>query len=82
MVVTDIIAHLLIKATVKKRNIIFVSAVIYGFFLFWFLTMFHKIFHSWLVTSANFLFIGGWFYLDLRYLIKFINSQQEQNRLK
>ncbi len=82
MLVTQLTAHALIKAKVAKKKIIIVLAVIYVFFLLVFLNMFHKVFHSWWITAFNFLFMGGVMYLEMLYLIKFINSEKENSQLK
>lgn len=82
MLVTQLTAHALIKAKVLKKQIIAVLTVIYVFFLLYFTNMFHRIFHSWQITVFNFLFIAGLMYLDMLYLIKFINSEKENRQLK
>ena len=82
MLVTQLTAHVLIKAKVPKKHIIIVLVIIYGFFLLWFTNMFHRIFHTWWITVFNFFSIGGLMYFEMLYLIKFINSEKENSRLK
>lgn len=82
MLVTQLTAHALIKAKVPKKQIIIVLAIIYVFFLLYFTNMFHRIFHSWWITVFDFFFMGGLMYLEMFYLIKFINSEKERICLK
>jgi hypothetical protein len=78
MLVQDLVALALIKANVSKKRIIIVSAIIYVFFLFVFLNMFHRIFHNWWITFFNFFLIGGYMYVDMLDHIKEINAEKER----
>lgn len=82
MLLPDLVALALIKAKVSKKRIIIVSAIIYIFFLFVFLHMFHKIFHNWWITFYNFLFIGAYMYVDMLDLIKEINAEIKRRAVK
>jgi len=82
MLVTQLTAHVLIKAKVPKKHIIIVLVIIYGFFLLWFTNMFHRIFHTWWITVFNLLFMGGIMYGEMLYLVKFINSEKGNGQSK
>ena len=75
MLLDELIAHALIKAKVPKKWIIIVSDSIHILFFFVFINTFHRIFHSWLITMFNFIFIGAYMYFDTRYVIKEINAE-------
>jgi hypothetical protein len=82
MLVTHLITDALIKARVRKKRIIIVLVIIYCFSLLVLTNMFHKFFHEWWITVFNFFSIGGLMYFEMLYLIKFINSEKENSRLK
>jgi hypothetical protein len=82
MLLQDLVALALIKAKVSTKRIIIVSAIIYVFFLFVFLHMFHRIFHNGWITFFNFLFIAGYMYFDMLDHIKEINAEKERSFLK
>jgi hypothetical protein len=82
MLVTQLIADALVKARVKKKRIIIVLALIYGFCLLVLTNMFHRAFQTWWITSIDFFFIGGLMCLEMKYLIKFINSEKERMQSK
>lgn len=77
MLVIQLITDALIKARVRKKRIIIVLIIIYSFYFFWLTNLLHRFFHEWQVTLIYFLFIGGIMFFEMKYLIKFIDTEKK-----